>query len=366
MPKRIATRDSEIFKIGNSYFFRGTVNGQRIEDKKLVGSTFTLAKENKEHLKRTLESVGLAALKNDAFPLFDLFVIERGKELEAKEIRETTYIECESLVRLHLKPFFGKYKLGEIDEALFKKYQRSKHPMDVTNHRKVLTTFMKWCKSEKYLKTVPEFNLPKRDRKERVNLTEDEILTIFKHLKSNTKIIAAMALLMGMRGGEITNLTWDRIDFENDVLFLRKADTKTKKARALPLNSRVKEMLLHLKKDSKSKFVFPNQRSKSRPMAKGAYGEPFERARLASKLEREFTLHDLRATYEAYSNMNPNFTDAQREKMAGSKIDVQKSTYLKLQAKHLKGLENVVNVSGLDSLLNDPKWGKSGESDDCG
>jgi hypothetical protein len=64
--------------------------------------------------------------------------------------------------------------------------------------------------------------------------------------------------------------------------------------------------------------------------------------------------HDLRATYEHYANKRTDFTDTQREKMAGASIQTQRRIYLHgFQAEDLRGLENVVQFDGLESIMSE-------------
>jgi len=359
VPKRTRTKDPEIFQIGEAFYFRGTVDKRR-EEIRLDAETYFQAKEAKRILLQKIEEKGGSGHKLLASTIFPDYIADREEEFRLEDIRESTLIECRSLIGLHLKPYFGRYKLSEIDDDLWTKYLRAKKDMDPTNHRKVLAHFLKWCKKKKYIKFLPELELKKRKRKARINLTEQEItqfLTeVFKH-RGGTPLIILMALTMGLRGGEITNAEWTRIDFENDAYTLEEEDTKTGKPRVVPLNSLVKELLVKRKATSKSKWVFPNQRSILRPMSDGGYGDQFERIRVASGLKRDFTLHDLRATIEGLAVVDTRFTDAQREKMFGSSSKVQKDIYAKLTVDQLRGLEELIKVPQLAGL----NWGSDGE-----
>lgn len=64
-----------------------------------------------------------------------------------------------------------------------------------------------------------------------------------------------LALLLGMRQGEVLGLTWDDLDLEAGVLTVRRETAKTHRARALPLPPVVVTMLQQLPRSSP--FVFP-------------------------------------------------------------------------------------------------------------
>lgn len=67
-----------------------------------------------------------------------------------------------------------------------------------------------------------------------------------------------LALLLGMRQGEVLSLTWDDVDLAGGLLYVRRAKSKTHRARALPLPPHVVTMLEQLPRTSD--FVFPNSR----------------------------------------------------------------------------------------------------------
>lgn len=64
-----------------------------------------------------------------------------------------------------------------------------------------------------------------------------------------------LALLLGMRQGEVLDLTWDALDLDTGVLVVRRETAKTHKARALPLPAVVVSMLNELPRTSI--YVFP-------------------------------------------------------------------------------------------------------------
>jgi integrase len=373
VPKREKTRDKEIFKIGKSYYFRGTVNGIRINDKKLVGSSFTIAKANKDALKEDLERVGLAAMKSKCGKIFDDFVKHRKHELDLGDIRLSVYKEAEGIVRLHLKPFFEPYTLAEVEDKWIQYRLKKKH-LDLSNHRKVLSTFLKWCRKKKLIKYVGELEYKTPKRKERINLTNEEIMQFVPYAltrKGHTPVIIAIALLMGPRGGEITNLTWDRVDFSDNVIILEDKDTKTKKPRVIPMPPYVEQRLKMIKADQeaqgiKTAYVFTNRKDPKRPMYKGGYIEQFERIRVWAGLKRHFTLHDLRATIEGRAVHDTSLSDKVREDFFGSSSEVQRKIYAKTNLEHLKKVLNVMQIEALDQILQSDLGGRIGESEQCG
>ena len=100
-----------------------------------------------------------------------------------------------------------------------------------------------------------------------------------------------MALLTGMRRGEMFKLKWEDVDFDRGFIHLR--DPKGGKDQTIPLNQAAREVLEHHPK-SDSPFVFPGRGGKQRTEIR----RPIDRIRKAAGLPKDFRpLHGLRHTY---------------------------------------------------------------------
>ncbi len=115
--------------------------------------------------------------------------------------------------------------------------------------------------------------------------------------------ITVLALSSGMRKSEITNLTWDRVDFERGLVVLREEHTKNRAVRAVPLAGHAKEELLKLagsKVRPLSAFVFPSPSSSDKPVdIVSAWRSAVKRAQI-----EDFRFHDLRHTAASHLMMN--------------------------------------------------------------
>jgi integrase len=352
VPKRIKTRDPEIFIIGKSYFFRGTINGERVDDMKLEGTSYSLAADAKRKLIQELEATGVKGRKSSAGNLMDKYVKAREVEKQLGKISDSTFRETKRLIENHLKPALGKERVAKLNATVWNRYDLSKK-LDTTQHAKVLKHFLGWCVSEDVLKFVPKLEAKEWDRRERINLTDSEIDALLGAAlvrRGNLPDIIVIAVTMGKRVNEISQLHWDQVDFENDVLFLGKKNTKTKKRRAIPMPKVVRERLMLRANETNSEFVFPNMRDLTRPMSKTGYAQVFRSIRKAAGINPEIQMHDLRATAQGRSHSDARFTDAQRQDFFGSAAEVQRDIYVKLQAKQLKGMENVVQTPMLEKL----------------
>ncbi len=102
--------------------------------------------------------------------------------------------------------------------------------------------------------------------------------------------LVLLAMNTGMRRGELFNLDWSRVDFDNKVLTVSAATAKSSKVRHIPLNAEAQHVLKTLYKPNAEGLVFPNpQQGGVMTTIKKAWGQVVTRAKLS-----DFRFHDLR------------------------------------------------------------------------
>lgn len=157
---------------------------------------------------------------------------------------------------------------------------------------------------------------------------------------------------------EICKVRWDEIDLETKALKINKFSNRRRKERVIPINGYVLSLLKEAFKTKKNDYVFPSAIStglKQHIDPSGGIRKQWAVAIKNSGIKRHITPHDLRATFETFMHTNKNFTDTQREKMAGASIDVQKNICVTMDVEHLRGLEKSVVVSGFDKIIRENK-----------
>lgn len=363
--------DSEIFLYGDIYYYRGTPLGMKKRIEKPIGikrgalQRDVLAKK-KEFLE-SMERAGSASGRTTFEVVSQKYILEREKEAEDPTILSPSSLgETKGVIANHLKPYFGRFKVEEIDQNLFKDYCafKKKKGLNLVNHRKVMNHFLKWCVHEKYLKYRLELEIPKhayRARRKRVVLKSDEIPKLIKACEGRVMLYVMMYLFMGMRNSEIVRLRWDEVDFKRSAIFINPLSNRKRKARAIPINSFVLDLLKREAQkprhaDRRKEYVFPTRRAQGKyphvnPM--GGFRKPWTQALTRAGLGVHITPHDLRATFETFMHTNKEFTDSQREKMAGAQIDVQKDIYVQMQVEQLRGLEESVQAEGIKEIIQD-------------
>lgn len=358
--------DDDIFLLNGVYYYRGTPEGLKEQKEKSlklkVGAT---QKEIIAAKKAYIESLFILGKKGNSKTenIFNEYVYSR--EIEKHNglidelgfgISESTFKETKTIVNLHFKPFFKNYSIGDFDQELFNEYciYTFKKGLNLVNHRKVLNHFLKWCVKNKYLRFRVEIELEnrfRRQRRKRVVVTDSNLEMLIKASNDKLTLYISMYLFMGMRNGEIRALKWSEIDLDKKALAINPANNRRRKGRVVPINDLVLRMLRNRKLETKSQFVFPQSRNNKKCMTKDGIRKTWSTALENAGLDQSITPHDLRATYEKWAHMNKDYTDTQREKMAGSKIDVQKNIYVSMDADDLRGLENAVKIKPIDALL---------------
>jgi integrase len=363
-PKRIKTPHPEIVQYTSNevYYYRnkGVEKSLRTTDWVKALKRLDIEKQ-KGH-----GSVDASKLRiTDVHPDYVKFRKQQrdGRLQSRRKIRNSTFLEIVNVFRNHLLPYFGPKRLTKVDEDMWDQYCYESSVGDLSNHRKVFTSFLKWCRRKKYIRFIPEFDIPPIKRRKRRLLTEREIKAILINSKGSLHLFLSIALFMGMRRGEVISLRWEHIHFADKFLVVPDTVSKTNQERIVTINSYCLELLrIRRQEDSRTPWVFPNKKSNQRMASPSGLKTAWTTCKKHSDIEGRLTWNDLRATCEKYAHLSTKFTDTQREKFYGSSSDVQKKTYAhSFLADELRGLEDAVQVGGLSELLL-VKLSEAGES----
>lgn len=153
------------------------------------------------------------------------------------DVKQGTSIHYESVVRLHLKPALGDIPLSQLRTPMVQKFynklraeQRS--PKYIKNIHGILHRALDMAMRVEYLTKNPSTYTirPKVMEKPVVPLDAPEQKKLFEALKGNPfEALFLTAVFTGMRVGEIIGLTWDCVDFENEVIHVEKQLVQTRK-----------------------------------------------------------------------------------------------------------------------------------------
>ncbi len=189
------------------------------------------------------------------------------REIHAREIRHTTKTTYEVMIRKHIKPFLGNYKLRELSvfnlrcslDAMEEQGRTARIRLECL---RVLSVCLNYAMSEEGGELVSRnvaqlVKKPKYKNKEIVIWTAEQAAWFLRVAQNHPKYIAFLLILIyGIRRGEAIGLSWTDIDFEDNKVHIRQqlcridgkvvaCDLKTDSSRrVLPLLPFVREALL--------------------------------------------------------------------------------------------------------------------------
>ena len=121
-------------------------------------------------------------------------------------------------------------------------------------------------------------------------LEEEEIKKLVNACSEHLKPIVIVALLTGMRRGEVLGLKWRDIDFNQKVIYL--LNTKNGEKRVVYINEIVYTTLLGVKRRGDSPYVFCKKDGKPYGNLRKSFATALEKAGI-----KDFHWHDLRHSY---------------------------------------------------------------------
>ncbi|HBE9109415.1 TPA: site-specific integrase [Clostridioides difficile] len=214
------------------YFDLGTVNGKRKKIERVGGKT---KKEAEKALRDALsEFENEGQLFSDNEMSFSDFLDFWYKEYVLLNCKYGTQKNYEKIIKNHLKPDLGKYKLKNLNPAILQKFLNDKSRFglsknSINNFYGVLSGALKSAVYPfKFIKENPMqyVHMPKMQENKKNDLKIISLKDFNKILErfpqgSSFYIPLQIAFNTGMRSGEVTALQWDDIDLENKIIHVR-------------------------------------------------------------------------------------------------------------------------------------------------
>lgn len=226
-----------------------------------------------------------------------------------------------SIIKKHLRPFFGSLKLKDIGRAETDRYQLEKQHLDpktVANHLTLLIAVLNLAVDLGWLLKPAKIKKPKIrlfDKDYRYLRTEGELSRFLMAAQEEGELVAAMfatAVFTGMRAGELAGLRWDCVSFERRLItvqFSFDGPTKGGDVRYVPILDPLLPVLKQWRLRCPGQLVFPNQWGRMHCESARIFQEIFHRVLKAAGLpEREvkgkkrsyIVFHDLRHTFASH------------------------------------------------------------------
>lgn len=197
--------------------------------------------------------LGLSGRKT-IFQIVDLYFVTVDKKVAAGNLARDY---AKHGIKGHVsdfKAFVGNVSIDTVKRANVQDYilelqsRGYKNSTVITYMRNVCTFFQFAIDHEYYPANNPASRHKIKDDSFReIELSENQVLEIItkaKEYRQDLYIAVMLALFAGLRRGEIESLTWSNFDTNNDLIVLQDYQTKTGKARTIPLCQELKMALL--------------------------------------------------------------------------------------------------------------------------
>lgn len=201
--------------------------------------TFQKKKDAEEYLDRHSTDIRDGTYRELKRASFSEYVAHwRQTHMIPENFKPSTFNAYSCIVDRHLIPTFGPFQMTAITAAevnlltakLLKgdpdSNQRAVSRKTIRNVLNLLGEVFDRAVSESYLKLSPMAGVEKpkiqRDKKGRA-LKSDEIQSILKHCSELLRTMFLTALLTGIRRGELFGLWWEDIDWEQNIIRVRRS-----------------------------------------------------------------------------------------------------------------------------------------------
>ena len=217
--------------------------------------------------------------------------------------------ECRSCP---LVAHLGKYRLDEVSQLLIEKYKRQRRaakskrgtemsPASVNREIELLSAVLTHALNlgviagENPCRKVRRFDEDNQRTRVLSRDEEEKMMEQFVDERAHLRPIVQLAILTMLRKSELLGLRKENLDFERDLIWAVNSGgqrTKSKKSRAVPMNSTARQILLDLCRATASEYVFPNKKT-------GGYIKDVKTAFRAACRDakiKDLRFHDLRRT----------------------------------------------------------------------
>ena len=244
--------------------------------KSFYGRTKEEAKKNRDaFLQERTERARQAALPYQIKTVAEL--LDQWYPVMKKANMQPSYRDlAESLIEKHIKPRLGDVPLAELNQLVVQKFYnqlaiagnlRKENTglsgSTIKQIHNILRQSLAWAYDLELIgkEFYRKLMIPASEPKEKKAMSLEDALKFYRACKNHPCGSAyVLALLFGLRRGEVLGLCWDKVDMENDILRihrslsrtrssgLRLGPTKTKNSkRDLPLIKLAKKVLLEAK-----------------------------------------------------------------------------------------------------------------------
>jgi len=341
-----------IRKRGKTWYIDYRVNGKR---------TVKAISHYKDIAKLALANIEIKIAKKEAglltidksiskyVPQFLSYIKAHSKPLTTRKYTSV----CEHFTRFLGTNADSPTRLFQISPSIIEQYKLHRlnivKPQTVSNELNCLHHFFRYAVSMKYIASNPTQDIkkiPPAKKKVPRFLTEDEIARLTSQCSPRLRDITTVLLNTGLRWGELQNLEWNDIDWNEKMIHIRVKERWSPKGdeRRIPMNEPVQETLRNLPR--RSNWVFTT--STGNHVRQQGTWTAFKKACQRAGLEN-VTLHTLRHTFASHLVM-AGVDLATVSKLLGHKDISTTMIYSHLSPDHLKQAVEKLELCMEDAL----------------
>ena len=242
-------------------------------------------------------------------------------------LKPSTIRSYQSNLDGHIEPFFGASQLAEVTMASVQEFIKALlgkglSAKTIGNVIVILKEMFKHAVQWRYLDANPVqyVERPRGEDKEMDVLTPEEVRRLLDAQEEPLRTLLLMAVLTGMRQGELFGLLWEDIDFARHQVHVRRSlwhgtlgTPKSRRSRrAIDMPPTLEQALKQLSTTRRSEFVFCSERGT--PLDADNFRHREFPAALQRAELRRIRFHDLRHTYTSLliaHGAHPKYIQAQ-------------------------------------------------------
>ncbi len=209
-------------------------DGSRIRRERaaILGSVRELTKRQAQRLlSERLAEINQGRHKPELMIRFERFVLERWEPNIFPTLRYSTVKNYRYLVRRHMLPFFGEMvlpQIGPLDVQMFLSEKAKRFAgKTVLSLRNLLSKIFGTAQRWEFLQANPArgAQVPAlADTRERLTLTPEQVRALLGELKEPYRTMVLLAVLSGLRRGEIFGLRWKFVGFADGSILVAESN----------------------------------------------------------------------------------------------------------------------------------------------
>lgn len=238
--------------------------------------------------------------------------------LTTRAVQKRSWKDDQSIIRHHLRPFFGKLLLKNVTLEKVDQFIASRQHLNqktVHNFLTLIISMLNLAVDHGWLAKTPKIRKPQIRifaSEYRYLRTDEEIERFLRSARESSErqyVLYATAIYTGMRQGELAGLKWEDVDFERRLITVQRSfegPTKAGDIRYVPILDPLLPLLREWKLKTPGGYVFQNTYGNMLKSCVRIFQEDFRtvlrRAGFAPRREKGrgqgyITFHDLRHSF---------------------------------------------------------------------